>query len=135
MSIHIIILLFSGKCPTCRIRMKPGMFSHLALNISELLEFSCMNLEQGCQVKMMKNEILKHEREECRYRELQCPGCKKMIAVFILPEHFKECGMLCQNLQTVKFNVSQSLKWDLTKIITTRPVVFKLESFRNIDIR
>ena len=52
--------------------MKPGMFSHLALNISELLEFSCMNLEQGCQVKMMKNEILKHEREECRYRELQC---------------------------------------------------------------
>ena len=54
-----------------------------------------MNLEKGCQVKLKKKEILEHERKECIYTEkLQCQGCEEMIVVFVLPEHFKDCGNL-----------------------------------------
>ncbi|XP_023319695.1 uncharacterized protein LOC111694876 isoform X3 [Eurytemora carolleeae] len=37
-------------CPMCRVRMEPGMFSPLALSITDLLEYPCTNLEKGCQM-------------------------------------------------------------------------------------
>ena len=50
------------------------MFSPLTLNIIDLLVVPCIFMDQGCNIKLKKKEIVKHENEECRYRELLCPG-------------------------------------------------------------
>ena len=70
-----------------------------------------MNLEKGCQVKLKKKEILEHEREECIYTEkLQCQGCEEMIAVFVLPEHFKDCGYLSyKSVKEIFFKLGTAL--------------------------
>ena len=42
-------------------------------------------------MKLKKNEMLEHEKEECRYRELMCPGCREKIQACKLPDHFVNC--------------------------------------------
>ena len=110
------------------------MFSPLALSITELLEFPCMNLEKGCQVKLKKKEILEHEREECIYTEkLQCQGCEEMIAVFVLPEHFKDCGYLSYKSVNLSLEMNKSVKvygrFDAFSSLV--PIVYKLKNSKN----
>ena len=44
--------VFRDTCPMCRVRMEPGMYSPLALSITDLLEYPCTNVEKGCQVRI-----------------------------------------------------------------------------------
>ena len=92
-----------------------------------------MHLEKGCQVKLKKKEILKHEMEECRYRELQCPGCGEMVAGFVLPEHFKVCDRLQyeEHRQSMELNEEENEFWNFTDLTFIRPLVYKLENSKN----
>ena len=110
------------------------MFSPLALSITELLEFPCVNLEEGCQVKLKKREIVEHEKEACIYREkLQCLGCERMIAGFTFPDHFKDCGNLrfLESRQSVLLDESQNPTGDMVSVGSIRPIVYKLEKSKN----
>ena len=51
-------------------------------------------MDQGCTIKLKKKEIGEHEKEECRYRECMCPGCKEKIQACKLPDHFPYCAKL-----------------------------------------
>ena len=72
--------------------MTENMFSPLTLSITDLLAVPCIFMDQGCSIKLKKNKILEHEKEECRYRELNCPGCSVKFEAFTLPDHFLNCS-------------------------------------------
>ena len=61
------------------------MFSIVAENICDLLEFNCTNHDKGCDIKLIKPEILQHQKV-CVYTEnLDCPnydyGCNTKVSV------------------------------------------------------
>jgi len=63
-----------NMCPDCRV-VDDGVerFSILAANISDLLELDCTHEAQGCKVKQLRPDIIRHE-EICLYGEnLDCP--------------------------------------------------------------
>ena len=112
--------------------MDQDRFSPLALNIRDLLKFPCRNQEEGCQVKMKKKELEEHEKEECIFTEkLQCPGCILFVAVFILPDHFKDCSKMIHNRmdQSRSLDTDYSAVWFMElPLERIHPVVFKLEN-------
>ena len=71
-------------------------------------------------MKLLKEELVKHEKK-CKYNcKLQCPGCNKTIAEFNLPEHLRVCtGLLYEeswDWQQLKLNQSKNLLWSFNKI-------------------
>ena len=88
-------------------------------------------MDQGCNIKLKKNKILEHEKEECRYRKLECPGCSVKFEAFILPDHFHECSDIdCE--EDVKLDETRTVLYNLKdEIESSTPIVYKLESSEN----
>ncbi len=107
------------------------MFSPLTQNITELLEISCIFVDQGCTNKLKKSEIVNHEKEECKYRELKCPGCKEKIQACKLPDHFDNCTELDFEIEDVKLDKTQTDRNFNPSIESCVPIVYKLESSEN----
>ena len=95
--------------------MNPIMFSILALKITDVLEFTCMNQDKGCQVKLLKNELLVHE-VDCLYTEnIPCPfvGCNVKVSRYNILQHWteQECVQMYTEEKLV-LEVTMSLKLD-----------------------
>ena len=91
-------------------------------------------MDQGCNIKLKKNKILEHEKEECRYRELECPGCSVKFEAFILPDHFLNCSDIdCK--EDVKLDETLAVQYrtrtELYNLENSKPSVSKLESSKN----
>ena len=88
-------------------------------------------MDQGCTIKLKKSEIVNHEKEECRYRELMCPGCEVKFEAFTLPDHFLNCSQTeCE--EDVKLVETNTYDYYLdTSIVSCEPYVFKLENSKN----
>ena len=88
-------------------------------------------MDQGCTIKLKKSEIVTHEKEECRYRELMCPGCEEKFEAFTFPDHFLNCSQTeCEeDVKLVETNTCQYYLY--TQIVSCEPSVFKLENSKN----
>ena len=110
------------------------MFSPLTQNITDLLAVPCIRVDQGCTIKLKKNEIVNHEKKECKYKELKCPVCFYEMFPRRLPNHFINCPRIYFVIEDVKLDKTQTV----TESFTTNkskgfspPVVYKLESSEN----
>ena len=110
--------------------MEDDMFSPLTQNITDLLAVPCIFVDQGCTIKLKKSEIVNHEKGECKYRELKCPGCKEKIQACKLPDHFLNCPKLDFEIEAVKLGKKQNAlyTWIIESCV---PVVYKLEFSEN----
>ena len=67
-----------------------------------------------------------------RNLEFKCPGCDKMIAGFVLPEHFKICdGLHGETDKPIQLNVEDEEDRDLKYLSSISPVVYQLENSKN----
>ena len=111
------------------------MFSPLTQNITDLLVVPCIFVDQGCTIKLKKNEIVNHEKEECKYREVKCPVCFYVIFACKLPNHFINCPRIYVVIEDVKLDKTQteSFTSNKSKGVSqfSQPVVYKLESSEN----
>ena len=103
-----------------------------------MLVVPCIFMDQGCNIKLKKNKILEHEKEECRYRKLECPGCSVKFEAFILPDHFHNCsGIICKadvkldKTHTVIYRTHTELCNLEDRITSYKTIVYKLESSEN----
>ena len=136
MKLFFQLLLFRYNCPVCRTQMNIDMFSPLAQNITEILGIPCIFMNKGCSIKLKKSEILEHEKEQCRYRELMCPGCKEKCQAWKLPDHFVICRQLIyqdywQCVELDEMTDFQYIVPNMTTLDVFRPVVFKLKNCGN----
>lgn len=54
----------------------PGKIHKLYRRLFSQLEFRCPNSHHGCAVTLKYDQVDRHLRQECEYREVQCPnGC------------------------------------------------------------
>ena len=69
------------------------MFSPPVLTkIIDLLEFTRINKDIGCPVKLKKDALVIHEMEKCRYMEKHgCSFCWNTIAKSYLGSHLDVC--------------------------------------------
>ena len=113
--------------------MEEETYSPLTLNIIDLLAVPCIFMDQGCTIKLKKSEIVEHENEECRYRELMCPGCKKKIQAWKLPDHFKICLQLSCQEKSLHMELDKTqYEWFIaSKSDFIESVVYKLETSEN----
>ena len=89
-------------------------------------------MDQGCSIKLKKKEIVEHEKEKCKYRELMCPGCEEKIQARAIPDHFINCPELYFEIEDVKLGKTQTEQYNLdTSKGSFQPVVYKLESSEN----
>ena len=90
-------------------------------------------MDQGCNIKLKKNKILEHEKEECRYRELNCPGCSVKFEAFTLPDHFLNCSEIsCK--EDVKLDETRTVLYRThteDSVTSYKTIVYKLESSEN----
>ena len=121
------------ECPICRTRMEDDMFSPLTQNITDLLAVPCIFMDQGCTIKLKKKEIVEHEKEKCKYRELMCPGCKEKIQARKLPDHFLYCAQLVrrEHHQHVHLDETKNIVYPSSKVTSRKPFVFKLDNSYN----
>ena len=94
--------------------MIPNMFSILALKITDVVEFTCMNQDKGCQVKLLKKELLVHE-VDCLYTEnIPCPliYCKKKVSRYSILQHCTEQECVSVHEEKLVLGVAMSLKLD-----------------------
>ena len=126
-----IAFLFRADCPVCRTRMDENMFSPLTLNITDLLTVSLIFMDQGCNIKLKKKEMLEHEKEECIYRELMCPGCKEKIQACKLPDHFQICPRLIRRDDWQHEEETQTMHRACSGTTVFRPRVLKLTNSKN----
>ena len=84
-------------------------------------------------MKLKKNEMLEHEKEECRYRELMCPGCREKIQACKLPDHFVNCPQVKykETRQHVELEETRTMHPACSRIASDRPRVFKLTNSKN----
>ena len=81
-----------------------------------------------------EGNIRAYEVEECIYTEKNMsPGCKNMIAVFILPDHFMVRGNLQykKHRQSLKLNKEENIFWTSTDLRLICTAVLKLEHSEN----
>ena len=114
--------------------MTENMFSPLTLNITDLLAVPCIFMDQGCNIKLKKKEILEHEKEECRYRKLECPGCSVKFEAFTLTDHFHNCSNIsCK--EDVKLDETHTVLYrtrtELCNLDMMWPRVLKLTNSKN----
>ena len=120
------------SCLFCRTMMEDDMFSPLTQNI-DLLAVPCIFMDQGCTIKLKKKEIVEHEKEKCKYRELMCPGCKEKIQARKLPDHFLYCAQLVrrEHHQHVHLDETKKIVYKGSKVTSHKPFVFKLDNSYN----
>ena len=112
--------------------MEDDMFSPLTQNITDLLAVPCIFVDQGCTIKLKKNEIVNHEKGECKYRELECPGCKEIIQARAIPDHFIYCPQLYFKIEDMQLDKTRTVLYKFgTSIRSFQPNVYKLESSEN----
>ena len=88
-------------------------------------------MDQGCSIKLKKKEILEHEKEECRYRKLECPGCSVKFEAFTLTDHFLNCSNIDYE-EDLKLDETYTELCNLEDRITSyKTIVYKLESSKN----
>ena len=127
-TIVFIESMFRPNCPVCRTRMEEDMFSPLTLNITDLLAVPCIFMDQGCTIKLQKKMLEEHEKEECRYRDLMCPGCQKKIQACKLPDHFQSC----QSCLLYKSHIELDNTIAFTSMsFFPKPCIFKLVNSKN----
>ena len=107
------------------------MFSPLTQNIADLLAVPCIFMDQGCTIKLKKNKIVNHEKGECKYRELMCPGCKEMIQARTIPDHFRNCTELDFSIEDLKFDEKWTVRNFNHSIESCMRIAYKLESSEN----
>ena len=94
-------------------------------------------MDQGCTIKLKKKEIVEHEKEKCKYRELMCPGCKEKIQACKLPDHFLYCAQLVcrEHHQHVHFDETKNIVYKAvckaSKVDALKPIVIKLDNSYN----
>ena len=112
--------------------MEDDMFSPLTQNITDLLAVPCRFVDSGCTIKLKKNEIVNHEKKECKYRELKCPVCFYGIFACRLPNHLINCPRIYFVIEDVKLDKTQTESFTTNKSKgSSQPVVYKLESSEN----
>ena len=107
------------------------MFSPLTQNITDLLAVPCIFMDQGCTIKLKKNKIVNHEKGECKYRELMCPGCKEKIQARTIPDHFRNCTELDFSIEDLKFDEKWTVRNFNHSIESCMRIAYKLESSEN----
>ena len=99
-----------SKCPVCLADLLPNMYSQFAQRITELLEYRCRNQGAGCQVALLKQDLLRHELA-CNYTEkVQCPGGCRAVARFHIHRHITTCRGIHAN----RFSVGKPVCVTLT---------------------
>ena len=78
------------RCPTCRSPMGTGT-SLLAITVIKNALHSCKNLH--CTTKTPLEQIEQHEKENCEFRPVLCPGskCGKTLRFNEMTEHETNC--------------------------------------------
>ena len=51
-------------------------------------------MDQGCTIKLQKKMLEEHQKEQCTFRELKCPGCQMKIKACTVPDHLPSCLVL-----------------------------------------
>ena len=88
-------------------------------------------MDQGCTIKLKKNKIVNHEKGECKYRELMCPGCKEKIQARTIPDHFRNCTELKFVIEDLKFDEKWTVRNFNHSIESCMRIAYKLESSEN----
>ena len=75
-------------CPTCRQPMPPNMTNSLVGALIEQVQHKCKYNDQGCDVKMMLNDLQAHERV-CPERTINCAynNCGSIVKLKDFNEH------------------------------------------------
>ena len=61
-----------SDCPTCRQPMPANMTNSVVGGLIEQVQHRCKFHDQGCEVRMMLNELMTHEKK-CPERTIKCP--------------------------------------------------------------
>jgi hypothetical protein len=93
------------KCP-------PLLFSILSK-----LTIECQNKSYGCQEILLYEQLEKHEEEFCRFKIVQCPGCKQHMfkEMFNHNEHLFKCLYIeleCTKCQSIFKRKDQHNQFD-----------------------
>lgn len=81
-------------------------FSPIALNVTELLEFPCENAEEGCNVSVLKSQLISHQNV-CRFQDIiPCPGfkCYKMLSYANIEKHLEGCDNIIMSEATIQLD-------------------------------
>jgi len=78
-------------CPTCRQPMPANMTNSLVGALIEQVQHSCKYSDQGCEVKMMLQDLVIHEKQ-CSDRTIRCPypGCTRQLKLKDFDTHALE---------------------------------------------
>ena len=75
-------------CPTCRQPMPADMTNSVVGSLIEQVQHKCKYSDQGCEVKMMLNDLQVHERK-CKERTIKCTinNCGSIVKLRDFNEH------------------------------------------------
>jgi len=78
-------------CPTCRQPMPANMTNSVVGSLIEQVQHKCKYSDQGCEVKMMLEDLVNHEKH-CPERTIKCPyyNCARLLKLQDFDKHALE---------------------------------------------
>ena len=111
------------------------MYAPLAPRISDLLQFSCVNLDKGCTVELHRMDLQVHELD-CKYAENQkCPefNCERKVSLANAMDHIESCFDLSNPGPCLTLGVNQNIVFTQNVFFSVfRPVLRLIEGSKDV---
>ena len=97
-------------CHTCRQPMPANMTNSVVGALIEQVQHSCKYNDQGCQVKMMLEDLVTHEKQ-CQEKIIECPyyECDKLVKLKDFDKHTRFSHLkILTNDSSLRFTIAKN---------------------------